>query len=193
MMGLAFIGGFIVYLIVSLGVVYLAGTIAKKLGKNPNLWAILAALLMYNLVFWDFIPTYVVFKYKSATESGFWVYKTPEQWKKENPGVAETLTWRRLSENYSAPDITDGYRLNERMVWIINVSKTPILPVKTREERIVDIKENTTLVKLVRIYSGYFDGSGLIRFWVRHSQPLTQGQEFREIKSEYKMLGGEVK
>jgi hypothetical protein len=193
MLGIAIIAGFLVYLAVSWGVVFAAAVWAKKRGRRPLLWGGLAFLIMYNLVFWDLIPTYLVFKYKSATESGFWVYKTPEQWKEENPGVAETLTWRRLSENYSAPDITDGYRLNERMVWIINVSKTPILPVKTREERIVDIKENRTLVKRVKIYSGYRGGSGFIRFWARHSQPWLKAKEFNIFFKAYKTMGDEIK
>ncbi len=47
---------------------------------------------MYNLVFWDLIPTKLLHKYYCATEAGILVYKTPGQWITENPGVAETLT-----------------------------------------------------------------------------------------------------
>jgi len=55
---------------------------------------------MYNLVFWDLIPTLAMHKYYCANEAGFWVYKTPEQWVKENPGVAKTLSMSHLPEQY---------------------------------------------------------------------------------------------
>lgn len=67
----------------------------------------LAALLMYNLVFWDWIPVYVTHKYYCSTEAGFWVYKSPEQWVKENPDVVG-VKWgddyikpiERISDNH---------------------------------------------------------------------------------------------
>jgi hypothetical protein len=193
MLGIAIIAGFLVYLAVSWGVVFAAAVWAKKRGRRPLLWGGLAFLIMYNLVFWDLIPTYLVFKYKSATESGFWVYKTPEQWQEENPGVAETLTWQRRSENYSAPGITRGKKLNERIVWVFTETKTPIIPVFTQQEMIVDLKTNEPMVERVIIYSGYGGGSGLIMFWVSHRQPFTLNQEFNEIMGLYMTMGEEVK
>lgn len=79
------------YLLISVGVVRWAISYAKKNGKSVKRWGWGAALVMYLLVFWDWIPTVVAHKYYCSTEAGFWVYKTPEQWKKENPGVMETL------------------------------------------------------------------------------------------------------
>lgn len=80
-----------VYLAVSALVVWLSARWAKKRGRRGWVWGGVAAFAMYNLVFWDLIPTLAVHKYYCATEAGFWVYKTPEQWVKENPGVMETL------------------------------------------------------------------------------------------------------
>jgi hypothetical protein len=85
---LLFIGA---YLLVSALVVWLAARWARKHNRRAWVWGGLAALAMYNLVFWDWIPTVVMHKYYCATEAGFWIYKTPEQWVKENPGVRETL------------------------------------------------------------------------------------------------------
>ena len=42
---------------------------------------------MYNLMFWGLIPTLAMHKYYCATHAGFWVYKTPEQWMKQNPDL----------------------------------------------------------------------------------------------------------
>jgi hypothetical protein len=190
MMGLAFIGVFLVYLVVSWGVVFAAAVWAKKRGRRPLLWGGLAFLLMYNLVFWDLIPTYVVFKYKSATESGFWVYKTPEQWKEENPGVAETLTRVPKTEQYSSPGITRGFKLNDRFTWVFIENKTPIIPVFTQQEMIVDLKTNEPMVERVIIYSGYGGGSGLIMFWVYHRQPSFKVEEFRALRTGFKRIGG---
>lgn len=80
-----------VYLVISLAVTIFAAHQADKRDKSPWLWGGLAAFAMYNLMFWDLIPTLAMHKYYCATEAGFWVYKTPEQWVKENPGVQEML------------------------------------------------------------------------------------------------------
>jgi hypothetical protein len=68
-----------------------AASAAKIRGIAGWKWGLPMAVLMYHLVFWDLIPTFVTLEYYCMTESGYWVYKTPEQWKVENPGVAETL------------------------------------------------------------------------------------------------------
>jgi hypothetical protein len=81
-----------VYLLISVGVVAWAVSHAKKAGKNAKKWGWGAVLVMWLIPFWDWIPTVVVHQYYCATESGFWVYKTLDQWKKENPGVMETLS-----------------------------------------------------------------------------------------------------
>lgn len=79
------------YLLLSLGVVVGAISYAKKNGKSIKKWGWGAALVMYMIPFWDWIPTVVTHQFYCAKDSGFWVYKTPEQWKAENPGVMETL------------------------------------------------------------------------------------------------------
>lgn len=79
------------YLLISIGVVRGAVVYARKSGKSAIRWGFGAALLMYLIPFWDWIPTVAMHRYYCATEAGFWIYKTPEQWKQENPGVMETL------------------------------------------------------------------------------------------------------
>ncbi|MBE0654646.1 MAG: hypothetical protein IH594_12655 [Bacteroidales bacterium] len=190
MTALAIIAGFLVYLAVSFTVVVMVVIWAKKRGRRPWLWGLFAALFMYNLVFWDLIPTYVVFKYKCYTESGFWVYKTPEQWKEENPGVAETLTWSDKLENFQSLGITRGYKLNERIAWVFIEHPTPIIPITTQQEMIIDLRSNEPLVKRVRIYSSYKDGSGFLRGWVYHRQKYYRVKEFRALRVEFQKLGG---
>ena len=90
-MGFVIIIALALYLLISMGVVAWAISYAKKSGKSTLRWGCGAALAMYLLVFWDWVPTVVAHKYYCSTQAGFWVYKTPEQWKQENPGVMETL------------------------------------------------------------------------------------------------------
>jgi hypothetical protein len=100
MLGLVVLFVIGIYFVLSLVVTIFAAHQADKRGKNPWVWGGLAAFAMYNLVFWDLIPTLVMHKYYCSTQAGFWVYKTPEQWKAENSGVAETLSMSHLPEQY---------------------------------------------------------------------------------------------
>ena len=107
-MGLVVFAAIAVYLIVSIAVVAFSARAAKKKGRSPWRWGGGAALVMYLLVFWDYIPTVVAHKYYCEKEAGFWVYKTVEQWKAENPGVAEVLTWREIPNRSDIVQLPDG-------------------------------------------------------------------------------------
>jgi hypothetical protein len=147
---------------------------------------------MYHLVFWDFLPTLIVYKYYCATKAGFWVYKTPEQWKAENPGVAETLTWRERSPHYEAPGVTAGYQYNERIIWIRKETKASFLPVGLSEEKIVDVKNNEQLVRQVSVWTGAV-GTEITRFWTHFKSYLPKYKEFGKYETAFKELGREVK
>ena len=72
MFGLAVIGAFVLYAVVSLVVVLATASFAKKRGKRAWLWGLGAAFVMYNLVFWDWLPTVYVHKYYCEKEAGLW-------------------------------------------------------------------------------------------------------------------------
>jgi len=95
MFGLAYLVAFGVYLLISVGVVKWAISYARKNGKSVKRWGWGAAFVMYSIVFWDWIPTVAVHQYYCAKDSGFWVYKTLDQWKAENPGVMEGLVYNK--------------------------------------------------------------------------------------------------
>lgn len=103
MLGLAVLFFIGVYLLISLLAIKLAARWARNRGRRGWVWGGIAAFAMYNLMFWDLIPTLIIHKYYCATEAGFWVYKTPEEWVKENPGVLETLSVGHLPEEYQMP------------------------------------------------------------------------------------------
>jgi len=151
-MGLVILGAIALYLIVSLVVVVLAAKVAKKQGRSPWRWGGAAALVMYLLVFWDHIPTVVAHKYYCKKEAGFWVYKTVEQWKAENPGVAETLVANKGAPSKRQGDMenyTDTYSLSSRFNWIVKHNGQFLFNRWRHEQEVVDVKTGDVLGRYV--------------------------------------------
>jgi len=198
MIGLLFLLAFGIYLAVSVWIVKATVRWARKNGRGVKRWGIAAAFFMYLLVFWDHIPTLLLHKYYCATKAGFWVYKTPEQWKKENPGVAETLTWSEHSAAYDAPGVILGYRLNERFVWYDQKIEAPLLPIRLIKESVVDSVKNEIVIQLVYVASGYgslLTGSGedwkYLKWWVGSEVCKPNIEEFGDYKLAFERMGRE--
>ena len=142
------------YLLISLLVIFFSARTARKHGRRGWVWGLVAAFVMYNLVFWDWIPTVAMHNYECATEAGYWVYKTPEQWEKENPGVLEALVTTKGVPNTfegSTDDgsYTDTYIINERFRWIVKFSGPHPLNLWREEQKFVDVKTGEVLAKYV--------------------------------------------
>jgi len=151
-MGLLIVPVLILYFAVSLGLTVWTAIYAKRRGKNPWLWSIGVAFVMYNLVFWDWLPTVAVHKYYCSTEAGFWVYKTPEQWRVENPGVMEALMpyeQPRTQHDGDMENYTDTYILNPRFNWIVKQNGKFFPNLWRHEQEIVDVKTNEVLARYV--------------------------------------------
>lgn len=189
-MGLAYIFAFAVYLAISIVVVRLAMKQAKT-PKQRKVFGILAALFMYNLVFWDFLPTLILHQYYCQKESGFWVYKTAEQWRKENPDVVVGpvkppegmvlnssgkgkmvmpdgarlvfTTYRDgdKSLEFSNSDGSKGYWLNNRFYSFMTNKKHTIFDVNVHTEMILDGINHQVMFKYVSVSNKRDD----IRFW----------------------------
>ena len=155
------------YLLISIGVVAWAVSYAKKHGKSVMKWGCTAAFIMYLIPFWDWIPTVVAHKYYCSTEAGFWVYKTPDQWKKENPGVMETLVANKVSiqtlgdnENH-----TDTQVLNQRFHWITEKRNLiSYLPIYRWQSQVVDTNNGGVVAHWVDFSSG--KGRDYWKFWM---------------------------
>lgn len=94
MIGLLYLLFFVVYLVLTIWFMRIGYRMAKRRYQRGWTGALLVGLVMYNLVFWDWIPVLVMHKYYCTTQAGFWVYKTPEEWVKENPEVIG-LDWQK--------------------------------------------------------------------------------------------------
>lgn len=159
-MGIVVFSAIALYLIILISGVFFAARAAKRNGRNPWVWGAVAGLAIYLPVFWDHIPTLLAHKYYCDTTAGFRIYKTVERWKVENPGAAESLTWRSIpaaGDLARLPDGSQQLRLNERFVLLKTYMRTRFLSTTAVEESFVDVNSGEALAKRISIGSGYGD------------------------------------
>src|SRR5579885_114267 len=199
MIGLAYLLAFGLYILISVVVVLCAIGHARKYGKSAKRWGWGAALVMYLIPFWDWIPTVVMHQYYCATQAGFWVYKTVDQWKAENPGVMEMLVMNKGAPSIRQGDMvnyTDTYFLNQRINWLIKKTG-PFLFNRWRwEESVVDSNTNEVLIRFVDFSTGngHIGGEPELRFWL-HSNGCVGGNaaNHAQVYEYRKQLSGRTK
>jgi len=99
---------------------------------------------------YQIIPGMIVRSIACNNQAGFWLYKTPEQWKAENPGVAETLTLNGKQENRK---IREGeseriFHLNQRFDWVNNF-RYEAKNVIREEQTVVDTQTGEVMARKV--------------------------------------------
>lgn len=181
-MGFVILIAMFLYLLISLGVVAWAISHAKKNGMSMKRWGWGAALVMYLIPFWDLIPTVATHQFYCAKDSGFWVYKTIDQWKTENPGVMETLVEINNSPEGMSPNWpSDNWRgkkiarINQRfgMMYIDHLSSSDegeLFPNVWRwKYEFLDKKTGEVLARQIDFSSGndgYIGGMHSMKFWL---------------------------
>ena len=165
---LVFVGGCLLFAFI---VVRLAQRYARWTDRDSKKWGWGAALILYLLLAWEQIPTYVVHKFLCFTKAGLHVYVTPEQWDKENPGAMDALVFsNELSRSERLADGTKRYHTTERLVWDVSRTRIFLLPVTLNEYAVVDMQDGTVLAKSISVGSGYGNpsvgGANSWRFWV---------------------------
>lgn len=169
MFGLAVLIVMGLYLLISFAVVHRAISYARRNGKSAKRWGWGAAFVMYSLVLWDWIPTVAAHQYYCATEAGFWEYKTPEQWKKENPGVMEALVANKGVPSTRQGDMenyVDTYFINQRIKKIVQQYRAlSWLTVHRHEQTILDNKTNEVIARYVD-FGSYNAKWGGLKFWM---------------------------
>lgn len=183
------------YLLISLGVVAWAIRYAKKNGKSTKRWGLSAALVMFLIPCWDWIPTVVAHKYYCEKEAGFWVYKPLDQWKIENPGVMETLVANKIwpHERISGKDVAI---INQRMRLVYDEQNELFLHRWPDIRELVDIKNNEVLARYVDFSTSQDRGqagwSGW-KFWL-HSESCISGRgKAMEFGKFYLQFKGDAK
>lgn len=178
LMYLIFIG---VYLLISLTVVFLVVGWAGRRERNRLLWGGVAALLMYNLVFWDWIPTVLAHKNYCENEAGLWIYKTLDQWKEENPGVMETLQTQRVWPSQRDGDIgnySTTLTVNQRFNYLHKKNGPYLLNVWRHEQEIIDVSNGNVLARQIDFSSGNGNvgGEPELKLWI-HKNNCTGGRD----------------
>lgn len=176
------------YLLISLGVVAWAIVYAKKHGKSAKKWGWGAALVMYLIPFWDWLPTVATHQYYCAKDSGFWVYKTVDQWKAENPGVMETLVAQLSIQPTSDGDLQT---MDERFAIETHRRKPiPFLHTSISERLLVDRKTGEVLAKGVDVGSGVGNMAtgGGFKFWLNQKPWIAR--DFWKLTAEIESIMG---
>jgi len=198
-MGLVILGLLALYILISILVVIGVIKYSKKNGKSALHWAGGVALVLYLIPFWDWLPTVVMHRYYCSTEAGFWIYKTVDQWKQENPGVMETLSNQDTSTGGQFPswprEFVNGKKLasiNQRFAinYRDHLSSTDERELFLNNWRwqadLVDKVTGTVLARQIDFSSGngYVGGEPPARFWLQKSHceknfnSLAQFKEF---------------
>lgn len=190
MFGLAFLLVFGLYLLISIGVVRWAIRYARENGRSAKRWGWSAAFVMYSLVFWDWLPTVAVHQYYCAKESGFWVYKTLDQWKTENPGVMEGL--HQILQPTQIRPYGDLDILDERFaIETHRLKPIPFLPTYISERRFVDRKTGEILEKSVDVGSGVGNmvTGGGVKSWLNQKPCIAT--EFWQFTAQLEHMRGQ--
>lgn len=197
MLGLLFILAGLVYLGISILAVFLAGRFARKHEIAGWKLGVPTGLIMFLFLFWDYVPTVVAYKYYCDNEAEFTVYKTLEQWEKENPNAAATL-----SNTQSLSSIrVDGkivHRLNSRFHSVFELKRV-FLSVKRIHNYVLDVQKNEVLAQYVDFSSGRGSGGVSItslqdvKFWLSNSscdKEMIHRKQFGEFVNSLERLPG---
>ncbi len=83
--GLIMLAGLGLYLIVSIMLILFGASIAREQGKPGWKGGLFMALIMYLILFWDWIPMRATHQYLCMTQGGFTLNKTLDEWKQDKP------------------------------------------------------------------------------------------------------------
>jgi hypothetical protein len=182
------------YLALLVGATIFGGYWARKRGKKPWKGKLIGFLIVTLPVFWDWPLTVLAHQYYCRTEAGFWVYKTLDQWKAENPGVLETLVENEQpypEKDYSGAGFNHKTTIliNERFGYLSKVNGPLLINVWKRESRLLDLKSNEPLTKTVDFYTsvnGVTAGDGVFpKFWLHNNAECRNKSLINKISDKY--------
>lgn len=177
MIGPIVFGAALLYLLIAVVIVRWAIRYARDNGRSAKRWGWGAALVMYLIPFWDWLPTVATHQYYCAKDAGFWVYKTVDQWKAENPGVMEGLVANKvwLHQQIDGKDIAI---INQRMRLVYAERNELFLHRWPDIRELVDAKNNEVLARYVDFSTsqerGHAGWSGW-KFWL-HNESCVSGR-----------------
>lgn len=161
MLGLVVLGFLAIYLLLSVFVVRAVMRYAKRTGRNAGWWGLIASLVMYNLLFWEVLPTIVANDYYCRTTAGFKVYKSIEEWKQENPDVVVVARESDTQKRRVTSSGVTRYVLNERFAVDHKKERPiPFLSTTIFTENVIDQIKSEILATATSV--GYGHGSPML-------------------------------
>lgn len=148
-MGLVVLFVILLYLAMLVAAPALAYRFAPHLGwasKRKSVAAVAFAVVFLPM-FWDWIPTAWAFSYYCEKYAGLTVYKSLEQWRRENPRAEENLIPQ--SPPLQVGPVGNGYLLlNQRFRWETK-STERFLTIVQRDEFLTDSHTGSELARFV--------------------------------------------
>ena len=205
MIGPIVLGAALLYLAICIAVVRLAILYARSHGKSAARWGCSVGLVMYLIPFWDWLPTVATHQFYCVNNAGFWIYKAPDQWKTENPGVTTTLVENNRSPEGVAPNWPLEHRsdmkiahINQRfaMAYKDHLSTQDegelFLHVWRWKYELLDKKTGEVLARQVDFSSGngYIGGEPPIKFWLQSNHCPNSREHSRELADFLKQFRG---
>lgn len=178
-----------------------AARLARRYGRRGGRYGMAVFLAVMGLLFWDWLPMEISYKNKCENEAGLTQYKTPEEWRAENPGVWGTLTPIDRYEHESInknEKLIDRRRINERFALDTDLIQHRFTVVEERTY-IVDMKADVPMAVYVDFHTDFPFGelkldSRLLKPWMVKanckavSEPLGW-QKPKELLERLKMEG----
>ncbi|MCU7873326.1 MAG: hypothetical protein KZQ91_11325 [Candidatus Thiodiazotropha sp. (ex Lucinoma borealis)] len=116
MLAIAFLFFFLLYLAFSIGLARWAARQATERDYSGKKWGVAVFILMLGLIFWDWLPMEITYRYQCANNAGFFQDKTLDEWKAENPGVWETLDPEKFPDEYFVK-VEHGWKKDKDMYY----------------------------------------------------------------------------
>jgi hypothetical protein len=155
----AVLGG---YVLISVLIVYRVVRTASQKKLVAGILAAIVVTLPVTTMFWEYIQTKRTFERYCREEAKVTIFKTVEQWKNENPGVAETLKPYTYGNKPPYQSSGDGLYntsstdfLNPRFGWRSSNKIIRSTNVFHRSDEIVDTKTGEVMARMVDFNSGY--------------------------------------
>ncbi len=175
----------------------------RRKGKSDAVafgWAMAAVVALSLPITWDAIPTWIAFEYYAHKEAGLTVFKTLEQWKAENPGVAETLVpYGDYEKSKRSATINLGNNkflkpLNDRFAYTDQHFDKLFLSVYAHRYAVIDVKKDEVLVNYVEVGSGNAGGlasggPGWWAFWLIHAPDKSNAGVWSQYRESAKNIG----
>lgn len=208
MLGLGYLIFFGIYFYIVFVATRGAVRFSRKHNRSSSLWGGFIALLFLCFVFWDLIPVYGVHHHYCSQEGGFTIYKTIDEWKKENPSIAETLVETPIEGQPTKEGSITRYQLNQRLAWEITQEKVWHI-VYRRKDELVDLNTLQVLARNIDFHTNYVNplvrpttDLNNFKIWLHiprcaidyeNNKWVVRGDSFGTFQSKFNALQGGIK